>query len=139
MKNQKIITETYFLKGLTSERNPASIRIFLYIATFLVLLGCSGNNKTVDSGGNPVLLKAVHTRYLEIPIPSGGIEVQTNPPILRWPKEKGQHISYEIRLSQDSLFQDSTATISARSVMAIYNPHRKLNAGKWYWQFRKAG
>lgn len=139
MKNQKIRTYSYFSKGLSSKRNPASTMIFLFIATFLLLLGCRGNNKTVDSVGNPVVLKAVHPRYLEIPIPSGSIEVQTNPPIFRWPNEKGKLIHYEIRLSQDSLFQDSTATISAKSVMAIYNPHRKLNAGKWYWQFRKAG
>jgi len=139
MKKQKILTYFCFSEKLSAKKNPASVMKILSIAMFLVLLSCSGNNKTVDSGGNQVLLKAVHPRYLEIPIPSGGIEVQTNPPILRWPKDKGQHISYEIRLSQDSLFQDSTATISAKSVMAIYNPHRKLNAGKWYWQFRKAG
>lgn len=139
MKNQKKRTDSYFFEKLSVKKNLASAIKIPSIAIILLLLGCSGNNKAVDSVGNQVLLKAVHPRYPEIPIPSGGIEVQTNPPILRWPKEKGQHVSYEIRLSQDSLFQDSLATISAESVMAIYNPHHKLSSGTWYWQFRKAG
>jgi hypothetical protein len=137
MKDQKIIPINYFPKGLSAGKNPASIMIFIVLVQ--ILLGCSGNNKTVDSVENQSVLKTVHPRYLEIPVPSGNITVQTNPPILRWPNEKGKQASYEVRLSQDSLFQDSTATISAKSSMAIYNPHRELNTGKWYWQFRKTG
>lgn len=81
----------------------------------------------------------VHPRYLEIPVPSGGTEVRQNPPVLRWPCEKGKNIAYEVMLSQDPLFEDNRNMMKAKTTMAVYNPHRKLNPGIWYWKYRKNG
>jgi hypothetical protein len=103
-------------------------RIKTKILIALMMLGSVGT-----AGQN------VHPRYLEIPVPSGGTEVGQNPPILRWPHEKGKNIVYEVMLSRDPLFEDNRNMMKAKTTMAVFNPHRKLNPGIWYWKYRKNG
>jgi hypothetical protein len=65
--------------------------------------------------------------------------VRLNPPVLRWPVEKGEPISYEVRLSQDKGFSDTGIIKAANIPWAMFNPHTKLEPGIWYWQYRKTG
>ncbi len=111
----------------------------LFLLSALLFFACNEKNSNAELRSGPVTPGSVYPRYLEIPVPSGGIGVQTNPPILRWPRDKGKHGLYEVRLSQDSLFPDGPATITAQTAMALYNPHRKLAHGTWFWQYRKTG
>lgn len=117
---------------------PKSTLISAVLILFLIA-GCIRYQQTKETLADLPIPRSVHPRYLEIPVPSGGIEVQINPPILRWPNEKEKGISYEIRLSQDSLFRDSLTTIAAKTAMTVFNPHRKLQKGRWFWQYKKTG
>lgn len=58
-----------------------------------------------------------------------------NPPTLLWPSSEGPG-SYTVRLSRDPGFE-TAETIAAQNIPhAMYNPHRELGAGRWYWQVR---
>jgi hypothetical protein len=102
-----------------------------------VFLFCSAqqqneNKKIRFPEDYPVL----HPRYRSWPVPAGNIEVSYNPGILMWPSTLKKGTTYDIRLSQDPKF-DKEKTISAYGIpWTIYNPHRALNAGVWYWQYR---
>lgn len=117
------------------------LKFFLYSSTTILFLAAcltkhSQPAETSDGVRGPA---SVYPRYLDIPVPSGGIEVQTNPPVLRWAIEKEAGILYEVRLSQDSLFRDSLNTLTTKTAMALFNPHRRLQNGKWFWQYKRAG
>lgn len=85
-------------------------------------------------------IEAVYQRYLEFPQPSGMQTVRLNPPVLRWPVEKGEQMTYEVRLSKDKGFSDTTGVIGVLGTSwAMFNPHMKLDTGNWYWQYRKTG
>lgn len=109
------------------------------LATVSIFISsCFRNPEKETSFSEPLNIETVHPRYLEIPVPSGGIEVQTNPPVLRWPYEKGSKVFYEVELSQDSLFPENGKTF-VKTEMAVYNPHRKMENGTWFWRYRKVG
>ena len=58
----------------------------LYIpGIFLALAGCMAGSKDVESVAEPVRIPEVYSRYLAYPVPSMGVEVAFNPPVLRWP------------------------------------------------------
>ena len=72
-------------------------------------------------------------------MPANGTEVVFNPPILRWPYQKGEQVKYDIQLSRDSAFP-VTSTIAASGLNgAIFNPHKALQPGKWFWKYRLSG
>lgn len=79
----------------------------------------------------------VHPRFLDMPIPSGGITVRTNPPILQWPIIKGSNVGYDVRLSKDSIFNAEENQLEFTNIpRAMVNPHQKLDTGTWYWQYK---
>ena len=82
------------------------------------------------------------------PYPADGSAARRNPPALLWPDryphlgavldgaaetELKPRVTYRVRLSQDSLFQNDV-TEATRS-WAFFNPSRRLDAGRWYWQY----
>jgi len=82
----------------------------------------------------------IHPRFLDSAIPSSGIEVQSNPPILRWPAINGQNVRYDIRLSKNEDFNIEKEYLEINDIpWAIANPHQKLETGVWHWQYRKRG
>ncbi|HEU5148610.1 MAG TPA: DUF4962 domain-containing protein [Chryseosolibacter sp.] len=85
----------------------------------------------------PLKVDAVHMRYLERALPANGIHAQFNPPVLRWPITKDA-VAYDVRLSRDSLFDKETVHGSALP-WAMFNAHKRLQPGDWYWQYRIAG
>lgn len=104
----------------------------------VVLLSCAFQDKSQQSMEELSFPLAVHPRYLEIPVPSAGIEVRTNPPVLRWPAEKGNNVEYVVRMSQDPEFANPSVRYDTTG-MALLNPHMPLDPGKWFWQVKKAG
>ena len=94
---------------------------------FLVTILCSAQER------------AVYTRFLGVTVPANGTAVVFNPPILRWPYQKGKQVKYDIQLSRDSAFP-VTSTIDASGLNgAIFNPHKTLEPGKWFWKYRLSG
>ena len=79
-------------------------------------------------------LKAIHPDMRDRAEPAGGKRVETNPPSFLWPISTGK-VRYAIRLSQNARFP-KRLTITADDLQwAIFNPHRKLAGGSWYWQY----
>ena len=82
----------------------------------------------------------VHPRFLDAPVPSFGIEVRSNPPVLRWPVTKGKNVKYDVKLSKSADFVPGENYLEFNGIpWAIANPHQKLDLGTWYWKYRKSG
>ena len=82
---------------------------------------------------------APHGMFLRQPVPADGSVAAFNAPVLRWPYQKGKSIRYEVELSRDSTFQD-TSTIRVRDLPgAIWHPHRAISQGRWFWRHRVSG
>jgi hypothetical protein len=82
---------------------------------------------------------APHGMFLRQPVPADGSVAAFNAPVLRWPYQKGKSIRYEVELSRDSTFQD-TSTIRVRDLPgAIWHPHRAISPGRWFWRHRVSG
>ncbi len=66
------------------------------------------------------------------------VKVAVNPPPLLWPSTDRGNPRYQVRLSQDSSFP-AAATIAAEGLRwACFNAHRRLEPGRWYWQYAVA-
>lgn len=90
----------------------------------------------VTIGNFPEDYPVLYPKYREWPFPAGNIEVTKNPAALLWPAASGEDASYDIRLSMDSTFEDES-TITAQEIpWTIYNSHRQLKAGTWFWKYR---
>lgn len=60
--------------------------------------------------------------------------VSVNPPSLLWPVISGRDVRYRVRLSQDAHFAGKSTIEVDGLRWAMFNPHRKLAEGTWYWQ-----
>jgi hypothetical protein len=115
------------------------MKIMSYSSFFIcgiLLAGCMAGER--DKSISELRLPSVYERYLLFPVPSQGIEAQYNPPVLRWPVQKGEDVRYDVRLSMDSSFSGETFTL-LETPWAMFNPHRKLSPGAWHWQYRVSG
>ncbi len=80
--------------------------------------------------------KVIYPRYRFYKTPSAGEEPGFNSPSMEWPsKKKGK---YSVRLSTSKDF--STQLIEKNNIpYAIFNPHKVLKNGMWYWQYKTEG
>lgn len=83
--------------------------------------------------------KAIHTMFLQETVPANGTEVVFNPPILRWPYQKGKQTKYDVQLSQDPTFVTQTTIYTEGLLGTVFNPHQSLGMGTWYWRHRVSG
>ena len=105
----------------------------------MVLCTCMPEEKPVSQGDIALHIPVVHPKFREFPYPSAEITPAFNPPVLRWPRAKGQHAQYAVRLSMDSTFQADDLIQAENLPWAMLNPHRVLPEGKWYWQYKASG
>ncbi len=77
--------------------------------------------------------------FLEEPVPANGTEVAFNAPVLRWPYQKGKQVKYDVQISQSKTFDDNTTITELALIGAVYNPHRSLATGNWYWHYKVSG
>jgi len=82
---------------------------------------------------------AIYALERESPSPSGGQEVAVNPPPLLWPRTAGKGVDYSVRLSQDPTFPEGKTITSTDQPWAMFNPHKKLASGTWYWEYAVSG
>jgi len=82
-----------------------------------------------------MLPKVIHAQPRVSPFPIENKHVDRNPPPLLWPAAKGKHIRYAVRLSQDRRFTKRSTIAEEGLPWAMFNPHRKLALGTWYWQY----
>ncbi|GEP97582.1 DUF4962 domain-containing protein [Chitinophaga cymbidii] len=78
----------------------------------------------------------LHPRYRQWPSPAADVLITDVPPALSWPAA-GKNAHYDVRLSQDENFA-ATQTIHAENIpWTLFNPHRTLAPGRWFWQYRE--
>lgn len=106
-----------------------------YFTLFILLSSLSAFSQHPISGAEKkVDADAIHPRYREWPSPRQGQQVDVNPPALLWPVTKKTD-SYQVRLSQDSLFPAENTILSGEINRAAYSNHTPLKPGQWYWQY----
>ncbi|MCC6143244.1 MAG: DUF4962 domain-containing protein [Candidatus Hydrogenedentes bacterium] len=78
----------------------------------------------------------VHPKTRLWPSPSGGIIARYNPPSMLWPVTP--EARYAVRMSQAP---DFTGEVIGREDLpfAMFNAHRQLAPGLWYWQYKTSG
>ena len=105
--------------------------VFLIIS-FLVLAAFN----IPENNQNAILKTDAKVIYPKIRIwtsPSHGEEPKFNSPSFQWPSTK--NATYRVRLSSSTDFS-SDLTEKDRIPFPIFNPHKKLKAGMWYWQYK---
>lgn len=83
--------------------------------------------------------QVVHPQFRKWPSPGMDRVVTTVCPVLAWPAVKKSSGTYDVRLSQDSVFANGPVLGDAGIPWTVYLPHRRLAAGRWYWQYRVSG
>ena len=80
--------------------------------------------------------KAIHEKYLSDPYPQQGDIICINPVPLKVPLSMIQTGSMQFQMSMDRHFEDSTVITSEPVAWNIFNAHKELASGTWYWRFR---
>ena len=80
-------------------------------------------------------VKAIHPERRETAAPRNGQRVGVNPPALLWPATEGAAVRYSVQLAQSPRFPRRSTLRAEGLRWALYNPHRKLAPGTWYWQY----
>ncbi|WP_353332395.1 DUF4962 domain-containing protein [Bacteroides sedimenti] len=78
--------------------------------------------------------QAIHPRYREWASPSNGKEVSVNPVPFLWPSA-GKGTIYKVRFSKDKNFPAKATFTSENISWAMYDNHKKLQPGNWFWQY----
>ena len=107
------------------------------VSTFLFLIAaCVSLSFAEKAFGDPPLLDvdAIHPVRRVEASPADNRVVDVNPPTLLWPVTSGREVRYQVRLSQDARFADQKSAKTDGLRWAMFNPHRKLAQGTWYWQ-----
>lgn len=114
---------------------------YLVICMF-TLCACSESpiEKEPDSPTGPTdetsaYPKAWHDKIRQLPYPKASNEVHLNPVPFLVPQAMKHGELLDFELSQDSTFQ--TDVIRKKQVKScMFNLHRRLESGHWYWRFR---
>lgn len=125
-------------KAMQESPQPISSGRMLIFLALLAIAGCQTHDSPEGLSGFPEHYPALHPRYRSWPSPAGG-DVVGNPPVFCWPATRGPNIRYAIRIARDSLFRGKDVYGEEAIPWTLYHPHRALQAGVWYWQYRQEG
>lgn len=81
-------------------------------------------------------LKRVHENIRVTPYPQQENPLYLNPSPLIVPMEMRKAEYLQFQLSQDQTFPEGKTIQSKPLVWCMFNPHRILENGTWYWRFR---
>lgn len=88
--------------------------------------------------GTTLFPDRIHENTRTTPYPQEFHQPFINPaPLLVPPCEDGDSVQF--MLSQDNTFKNNNTQISKPAVWHMFNPHRILEPGTWYWRFRTIG
>ena len=77
--------------------------------------------------------KAIYPKIRTTTSPSAGQEPAFNSPSFQWPSVK--KAKYSVRISASHDFSKNPI-VKNEIPYAIFNPHKILDEGKWYWQYK---
>lgn len=92
----------------------------------------TGSGETEMSQANDVY----HDSQRRHPYPKADNELFLNPPPLIVPEQKKKEGMLQFALSRKADFPESETTTSKAVNWCMYNPHKILNNGTWYWRYR---
>ena len=101
------------------------------VLLLMPLLGIAG-----DRNSTATCSKGIFEKYLSEPYPQEDDKPYINPAALKVPRDMKQAEMLQFQMSMDKKFKDNTTILSKPVFWNIFNPHRELAAGTWYWRFR---
>lgn len=118
---------------------------FCFIVLLLSLFACRDDTPPVtpqepdtEEEETAELSDAYHDKIRTTPYPKANNELYLNPPPLIVPQsmKTGERLLFELSPSEN--FSSTETMRSEAEEWCLFNPHRKLETGTWYWRFRQA-
>ena len=92
--------------------------------------------QAVGMSARDASLERVHENVRETPYPQTWNSLYLNPAPLLCPPSMKTSDLLQFQLSMDSGFKDKTTVTSEPKPWCMYNPHKILDKGTWYWRVR---
>lgn len=117
--------------------------LFFMLACLFLGTACSDDalpeptdTGTEQPGESP---DALHDKTREKPYPKADNELYINPAPFIVPQAMKTGDKLQFAFSQSKDFPDTETTVSTPRQWCMYNAHRTLKSGTWYWRFRSVG
>ena len=81
-------------------------------------------------------LGSYHDKFREHPYPKADNEIFLNPTPLIVPQKMKTGAKLQFALSRSKEFTEAETLVTVAAPWCMYNPHRELETGTWYWRFR---
>lgn len=78
----------------------------------------------------------IHEKWLSAPYPQQDDIICINPTSLKVPEDLADNGLLQFQMSMARDFSDSTTVTSKPVAWNIFNPHKELAEGTWYWRYR---
>lgn len=119
-------------------------RFFTIATTALILAGCSNDEPIIvpdpqpEIKDSPVLEspEEYHEKMRTVPYPRSTNELYINPAPLIVPQKMKTNTYLQFALSSSADFAQDATIESGKIAWNMWNPHRQLEPGTWYWRFR---
>ena len=112
-------------------RNREAVK-YVVVTCLIFLMAGPGRSQKIGVSGN-LPAQAPYPKIRIGSTPSVGEEPKFNSPSFEWPTKK--KAVYSIRISASRAF-DREMIERSGIPYAIFNPHKKLAPGVWYWQYK---
>lgn len=100
-------------------------QLLILIAFCLVLITAQAGN-----------VSRIHENVRETPYPQHGHTLYINPTPLLVPQSTRQSDYLQFNLSRSKDFSDASTILSQPKPWCMFNPHKVLENGTWYWRVR---
>lgn len=110
--------------------------IVMALSVFTLFSSCNDNQLSAVEAYNPDDTDLHHDYNRQHPYPKENNEIYLNPVPLMIPESAKTGDLVQFALSRDSKFDEAVTVLSTPAPWCMYNPHRVLESGKWYWRFR---
>lgn len=113
--------------------------LFFSSAYLLILFGSCSSEPFPEEGKEEEIIEmpdAWHDKIRETPYPKADNEIFINPAPLIVPQQMKKSDYIQFSLSRSPEFTGVETMLSDKSCWNIFNPHKVLDAGTWYWRFR---
>lgn len=100
-------------------------QLFILLTFCLTLIAAQAGN-----------IICIHENVRETPYPQQGHTLYINPAPLLVPQSTKQSDYLQFNLSRSKDFSDASTLLSQPKPWCIFNPHKVLESGTWYWRVR---